>query len=161
MVALLLKKLGPTFMSKIKGIFAFAVYDAHTGRALTVCDCHASFRLWQAHLAADNSLIISCNAEPPPPPAAPALNERMEIKAGEYKFGWRSAPVAYMASADAVSSRSEQARSAAMEALLVCLLYMCERACTARNRHYLWCSFFTRSAEEALAMTEALVLCIL
>jgi hypothetical protein len=120
-VALLLKKLGPTFMSKIKGTFAFAVYDAHTGRVLAVCDCHATHHLWQAHLPADNSLIISCNVEPQLPLAAPALGERTDIKAGEYKFGWRSVPLAYMASSDMVSSRSEEARTAAMEALMVSL----------------------------------------
>lgn len=116
-VALLLKKLGPTFMSKLKGRFAFAVYDAHSGRVLAVRDCAGTHPLWQAHLAADHSLVIACGAAPP---AAPAVaGEWTEVKAGEYKFGWRSAPLAYMASSDAVASRQEEARSAAMEALLV------------------------------------------
>jgi hypothetical protein len=115
-VVYLFKKLGPTFMSKLKGSFAFVVYDARVGRVLAVCDRTATFSLWQAHLSSDNTLVIACNMDAPP---APAMLERNVVGAGEYKFGWRSMPLAYMASNDAVKSRCEEARSAAMQALLV------------------------------------------
>lgn len=112
----LFKKLGPMFMSKLKGSFAFVVYDAHVGRVLAVCDRTASFSVWQAYLASDNTLVVACNVDAPP---EPAMAERAVIGAGEYKFGWRSAPLAYMASNDAVMSRCEEARNAAMQALIV------------------------------------------
>ena len=62
MVALLLKKLGPTFMSKLKGTFAFAICDAQTGRVLAACDRHATHSLWQAHLQVSNTtwLFLAC-----------------------------------------------------------------------------------------------------
>lgn len=120
-VTLLFKKLGPTFMSKIKGTFAFAIYDAHVGRVLAACDRLASFTLEQAHLQADNSLVVSCDFHVLADAAAPvAMTDRAVIGAGEYKFGWRSAPLAYMAAHETVMSRVEAARSAALDALMVC-----------------------------------------
>jgi Glutamine amidotransferase domain len=118
-VALLFKKLGPTFMSKLKGTFAFAVYDSASGRALAAADRAASHPLWQAHLAADNTLVIACGVPAFGAPDAPAMTARTAIAAGEYKFGHRSAPLAYAAPEAATASRCAEARSVAMAALLV------------------------------------------
>ena len=114
----LFKKLGPTFMSKMKGAFAFVVYDAQLGRVLAVCDRLATFPMLQGHLHEDGSLVVACGAhagEDLP------MGDVTKIGAGEFKFGWRSEPSVYMASTDVVMKRCEEARSAAMEALMVCL----------------------------------------
>lgn len=115
MVALLFKKLGPTFMAKMRGSFAFAVYDAHVGRVLAANDVTASNNLWQGHIDADACLVVACNLELP----GEAVADRSPIGAGEYKFGWRAAPIAYMASQATVKSRCNEAMQAAMAALAV------------------------------------------
>lgn len=117
LVALLFKKLGPTFMSKLRGAFTFAVYDSNVGRVLAANDCNGSGSLWQGHV--DDCLVVACNMEVPTIQVA----ERTAIAAGEYKFGWRAAPVAYMASQQAVQSRCNEAMQAAMAALAVCSLH--------------------------------------
>lgn len=114
-VALLFKKLGPTFMSKLRGSFSFVVYDSQVGYVLATNDCNGTHKLWQAHIASDNSLLIACNCE-----VAIAHIERTPIAAGEYKFGWRSMPIPYMASSETVMSKCSEARQAALEALAVC-----------------------------------------
>lgn len=113
-VALLFKKLGPTFMSKLRGAFTFAVYDSNVGRVLAANDCNGSNSLWQGHV--DDCLVVACNMDVVP---AVQIADHTAIRAGEYKFGWRAAPIAYMASQEAVHSRSNEAMQAAMAALAV------------------------------------------
>jgi asparagine synthetase B (glutamine-hydrolysing) len=113
-VALLFKKLGPTFMSKLRGVFTFAVYDSNVGRVLAANDCNGSNALWQGHV--DDCLVVACNV--PDLPDADIV-DRTAIAAGEYKFGWRAAPIAYMASQQTVQVRCNEAMQAAMAALAV------------------------------------------
>lgn len=100
-------------MSKLRGVFTFAVYDSNLGRVLAANDCNGSNSLWQGHV--DDSLVVACNMEVP----AVEVVDRTAIAAGEYKFGWRAAPIAYMASQQAVQSRCNEAMQAAMAALAV------------------------------------------
>lgn len=107
-------------MSKLRGAFTFAVYDSNVGRVLAANDCNGSNSLWQGHV--DDCLMVACNLEVP----AVQVVDRAAIGAGEYKFGWRAAPIAYMASQEAVQSRCNESMQAAMAALavrvLACLL---------------------------------------
>lgn len=102
-------------MSKLRGSFSFVVYDSQVGYVLATNDCNGTYALWQAHIASDNSLIVACNCE-----VSITCIERTPIAAGEYKFGWRSLPIPYMASSETVMSKCSEARQAALDALAVC-----------------------------------------
>lgn len=94
----------------------------HVFRAIMHMLAHsADHHYLQSDLQADNALVLACNMEMDGP-AVPKLAERSQIGAGEYKFGWRSAPMAFMAPHEDTMSKCEEARSAAMEALMVRLL---------------------------------------
>lgn len=102
-------------MSKLRGSFSFVVYDSQVGYVLATNDCNGTHSLWQAHIASDNSLLVACNCE-----VSVKYIERTPIAAGEYKFGWRSVPIPYMASSETVMSKCSEARQAALDALAVC-----------------------------------------
>ena len=116
-IACLFTQLGSSFMSKLKGHYAFCAYDAHSGRVLAVNDTYCSRDLWQGHLQEDHSLILGCQISIP--------NESLEggrhvpIGAGEYKYGWRSAPMVYCSSALSSMLKGTVANSAALAALSV------------------------------------------
>lgn len=135
-------------MSKLRGSFSFVIYDAQVGYVLATNDCNGTHTMWQAHIASDNSLLVACNCE-----ISIAYIERTPIAAGEYKFGWRSLPVPYMASSETVMSKCSEARQAALDALAVCCL-----PCYNKDRAYACACTSVRPKNQYASDQQKLVL---
>eukprot|EP00803_Ostreobium_quekettii_P002228 evm.model.scf_3071.2 EVM.evm.TU.scf_3071.2 scf_3071:13670-15585(-) len=103
--------LGTSMVAKLRGKFAFCLYDSKTVRVLAARDASGAVSLIHGTTADGDLFVASGDVRPP------AVDWIAEIGAGEYKYGWRAAPRRFANPSDVVEGRAAVASNAAMAAL--------------------------------------------
>ncbi|GMH38007.1 hypothetical protein BSKO_05891 [Bryopsis sp. KO-2023] len=107
----LFSRLGTGMLSKLRGHFAFCLYDSTTVRVLAARDPSGTVPLIQGQLP-NNALFVTSSSSVPT-----GAHDVEEIQPGNYKYGWRASPRKYTNPETVVKSSAQTASQAAMAAL--------------------------------------------
>eukprot|EP01026_Neomeris_dumetosa_P059504 TRINITY_DN555_c0_g1_i13.p1 TRINITY_DN555_c0_g1~~TRINITY_DN555_c0_g1_i13.p1 ORF type:complete len:551 (-),score=59.14 TRINITY_DN555_c0_g1_i13:1525-3177(-) len=111
LLCILYYQLGTNMVPKLRGRFAFVLYNARQIRVLAANDSRGTFKLQQAFMP-DGSLIVSCGDCMPP-----CAQECTAIEPGCMKYGWHAPPKKYSSTEDDRKNAAKEARDAAASAL--------------------------------------------
>ncbi|CAD7704418.1 unnamed protein product [Ostreobium quekettii] len=107
----LYQRLGTDMLAKLRGRFAFCLYDSSTVRVLAARDASGAVGLVQGTTSSGDLFVASGEILPP-------LTAKVaEIQPGMYKYGWRAPPRKYADRHELIESKAAAASHAASAAL--------------------------------------------
>lgn len=107
----LYSRIGTSMLTKLRGRFAFCLYDSDTVRVLAARDPTGSVGLVEGQTE-EGDLFVASGAVRPE-----GVKSVAEIQPGKYKYGWRASSRKFASPQDLVDDRAAAATNAAVAAL--------------------------------------------